>query len=94
MDHQEHQDSQLSVVVVSLEHRASQEREDRKETPALRQFLCQVPLDVQDPQVPRVNKASPDLQVIPRDRIVLPESLDALAFRERGDTREIQARKV
>lgn len=82
------------VVVVNLEHQASQGREDRKENPAFREFLCQVPLDVQDPQVPRVHKAHPDRQAFPRDRIVLMESLDVPAYRGRGDTQERQARKV
>lgn len=94
MDLQAHQDSQPSVVVVNLEHQASQGRGDRKEKRAVREFLCQVPLDVLDPQVPRVHKAHPDLQVFPPDRIVLLESLDVLAYRERGDTQERRARKV
>lgn len=93
MDLQEHQDSQVPVLVVSLEHRASQEREDRKENPALQDWLCRVPLDVQVPQVPRVHQDPPDLQASPQG-VVLAESLDVLAHREREGTQERRARKV
>lgn len=94
MDLQEHQDSQLSVVVVSLEHQASQEIEDKKESPAMQGCLCQVPLDVQGPQVPLVHKVHLDLQAFPQAKAVLLESLDVLASREREGTQERLAKKV
>lgn len=94
MDLQEHQDSQLLVVVVSLEHRAFQEKEVKKESPAFQGCLCQVPLDVQDPQGPRVYKVHLDLQAFPQDKAALLESLDVLAYREREGIQERLARKV
>lgn len=55
--------------------------------------LCQVPLDVQVPQVPRVYKEPPDLQASPQEA-ALAESLDVLEYREREGTQERRARKV
>ena len=94
MDLQDHPEFQPSVVVVYLEHQVSQEREDKKESQAIQGRLCQVPLDVQDPQVPRVHKVHLDLQAFPQDKVVLLESLDGLEYKEREGTQERRARKV
>lgn len=94
-DLQEHQDFQLSVVVVSLELQASQEREVRRETSALQGCLCLVPQDVQGLLEPRVNQGSLDLQALPQeDNPASVESPGVLVCRERGVTLERRARKV
>lgn len=83
------------VVVVSLEHQASQEREDRKERPANQGCLCQVPRDVQDLLVPRVHLDFPDRQAsAQRDKTALQESPAVPVCRGREVIQERLARKV
>lgn len=94
-DLREHQDSQLLVVAVSLDLQASQEREVRRETPALQGCLCQVPRDVRELLVPRVNLDSLDLQAfLQQDKTASLESPGGKACREREVTQERRARKV
>lgn len=66
-DLQEHQEFQLPVAVVSLDHLASQETEVRREILVLQDCLCQVPQDVQVLLVPRVFQGLLDLQAFPQE---------------------------
>lgn len=94
-DPRDNRDSPPSVVVVSLDLQATQEREVRKETPGPQGCLCQVPQDAPELLVLRVLLGSPDRRATPpQDRIALPESLDVPAYRERAVTPERRARKV
>lgn len=95
LDLRDNQDSQPSVVVVSLDLQATQEREVRRETLGLQGCLCQVPQDALELLVLRVHPGSLDRQATPQqDKIALLESLDVPACREREVTPERRARKV
>lgn len=83
------------MVVVSLDLQASQEKEVRRERPALQGCLCQVLPDVPALLVPRVHQGPLDLQAFLRqDKTASLESLVALVCREKEVTQESQARKV
>lgn len=94
-DPQEHLDSQLLVAVVSLDHRAIQESEVKREKRVRRGFLCQVLQDVRGLLVSRAHQDSPELQAIPQeDKTAWLENLGALVCREIEDTQEKLGRKV
>lgn len=80
--------------MVSLEHRASREREVRRETWGHRGCPCQVPLAALGLLVPRDHQVSPDLQAIPQDKTASLENPGVLVCREREVTQERRARKV
>lgn len=94
-DLRDNRDSPPSVVVVSLDLQATQEREVRREILGLQGCLCQVPQDAPELLVLRVLLGSPDRQATPaQDRIALPESPDVPAYREREVTPERRAKKA
>lgn len=81
--------------MVSLDHRAIQESEVKRENWVHRGFLCQVLQDVQGLLVSRAHQDRPELQAIPQeDRTAWLENLGALVCREIEDTREKLGRKV
>lgn len=83
------------MVVECLDHRASQETEVRRESPAIQGCLCLVPQDGQGILVRRVNRDSLDLQAFPQqDKTASLESPGGPVCREREVTQERQARKV
>lgn len=83
------------MAVVSLDHRAIQESEVKREKWVRRGFLCQVLQDVQGLLVSRAHQDSPELQVIPQeDKTAWLENLGALVCREIEDTQEKLGRKV
>lgn len=94
-DPQEHQDSQLLVVVVIVDNQAFQGRGGKREKQVLQDCLCQVLQDALGLLAPRVHKGFLDLQVSPQqDKTALLESLGVLVCREIGVIRERRARRV
>lgn len=94
-DLQEYQDFQQLVAMVSPDLQASQEREVRRESPALRGSHCQAPQDVQGVLDSRVHLGPLDLQAFPmQDKTASLDSLGNPDFREREVTQETRARKV
>lgn len=94
-DLQEHQEFQVTVLVVSLDLQASQERRVRRERVALRGCLCQVPPAVQEVLALRVHQGSPDLQAFPQQGKTASLEIPGVPVcRAREVTQESWARKV
>lgn len=95
MDLQDNQDFQLLVVVVVLDHQASQGREVTRVNQVLQESPCQVHQEDQGHLVPRVCQDLLDLQAFQlQDKTVLVEILGVPVYREREGTLEKLARKV
>lgn len=94
-DPQEHLDSQLLAVVVSLDNRATQESEDRRENRVLQGFLCLVLQGVQEVLVSRGHQDSLDLLAIPQeDKTAWLENQDVLVCKEIEVIQEKLGREV
>lgn len=82
-------------MVVSLEHRATPEREDKRENQALQGFLCLVLQGAQELLVSRGHQDSLDLLAIPQeDKTAWLENLDVLVCKEIEVIQEKLGKKV